>query len=108
MDRPRYAPTHNWPPTTGPLAGSLSELGDRVNGLPEWLHGKYLDVPIATGGAAAVYYPHGLGRAWRGAWILGQSFTADARVALPDATRPYEVVVAILAGATGTLRLWVF
>lgn len=32
-NRPRYAPTHNWPPTVGPLAQSTCELGDQLNKL---------------------------------------------------------------------------
>lgn len=31
--RPRYAPTHQWPATVGPLATSAQELGNRLNAL---------------------------------------------------------------------------
>ena len=109
MDRPRYAPTHDWPPTTGPLAGSLGELGDRVNGLPDWLNGRYVTVEASLGAPGTVYTAHGLGRQWRGAWIVSNSAASvPAQVAAPDASRPYEFGVYFTAAVSATLRVWVF
>lgn len=79
-----------------------------------FLTGRLLDVSISGGGLAI--QEHGLGRAYVGAWVIGQTGNNDlATIATPEATAsagqdPAKVILLdpIGAGFTGTIRLWVF
>jgi hypothetical protein len=54
--------------------------------------------------------PHGLGRAWRGAWVVSNTApgNADPRVGAPEAARPYELRVVLASAADATVRCWVY
>lgn len=77
-----------------------------------WLDGKFVDCTFTIAGPATDYFPHGLGRPWRGAWIVGNSApsTAFAQVGLPTAAgaRMDAVEASILVPGDVTIRAWVY
>jgi hypothetical protein len=110
VNRAPFAPTHGWPPSAESLAASHHEAGDRHNALPEWVYGRFVDVTFSSAGSADLYVPHGLGRAWRGAWVVSNTApgNADPRVGAPEAARPYELRVVLASAADATVRCWVY
>lgn len=76
------------------------------------LDGKVMTCVFTAGGSADQVFPHGLGRQWRGAWLMGISTPATiaARVGSPESSTSTAdlVPVSINTPANVTISVWVY
>jgi hypothetical protein len=74
--------------------------------------GKLLDCTFVVADGPVKVFPHGLGRAYRGATIVGSTQAGTVTATLGAPIGPFAVFdaiyIALSASADVTLRVWVF
>ncbi len=94
-----------------PVGDPLRDTIDQLNRIPI-LDGRLVDCLFYVADGTSKSFPHGLGRPWRGAMIVGGSAASGVQCTTntpkSSLASPDKVQILLSSAADATITLWVF